>query len=160
LIRALEATDWPAVRSIFEEGIATGQATFEAEAPSWEAWDGAHLREPRLVADEDGTVVAWAALSAVSGRCVYRGVVESSIYVTREARGRGVGRTLLTRLVENTERAGIWTIEAGIFPENRASVNLHLRCGFRIVGVRERLGSMNGEWRDVLLLERRSEVVG
>jgi L-amino acid N-acyltransferase YncA len=160
VIRALEATDWPAVRSIFEEGIATGQATFEAEAPSWEAWDGAHLREPRLVADEDGAVVGWAALSAVSGRCVYRGVVESSIYVARGARGRGVGRTLLTRLVEDTERAGIWTIEAGIFPENHASVNLHLRCGFRIVGVRERLGRMNGEWRDVLLLERRSEVVG
>jgi L-amino acid N-acyltransferase YncA len=160
VIRALEASDWPAVRSIFEAGIATGQATFEVEAPSWEAWDGAHLREPRLVAEEGDAVVGWAALSAVSGRCVYRGVVESSIYVALEARGRGVGRALLTRLVEDTERAGIWTIEAGIFPENQESVNLHLRCGFRIVGVRERLGRMNAEWRDVLLLERRSEVVG
>jgi L-amino acid N-acyltransferase YncA len=159
-IRELEAKDWPAVRAIFEEGIATGQATFETEAPSWEDWDGAHLAGPRLVADEDGEVVGWAALSPVSSRCVYRGVAENSVYVASRARGRGVGRTLLTRLVEDAGRAGIWTIHAGIFPENEASVAMHRRCGFRVVGTQERLGQHHGVWRDVLLLERRSKEVG
>jgi L-amino acid N-acyltransferase YncA len=159
LIRELEARDWPAVRSIFEEGIATGQATFETEAPSWEDWDGAHLTDVRLVAEEDGEVVGWAALSPYSSRAVYAGVAEESVYVARKARGRGVGRALLEAIVERSEAAGIWTLEAGVFPENRASVTLHLGCGFRAVGLRERIGRLNGQWRDVLLLERRSEVV-
>jgi L-amino acid N-acyltransferase YncA len=160
LIRELEEKDWPAVRTIFEEGIATGQATFEAEAPSWEAWDGAHLPELRLVAEEDGEVVGWAALSPYSSRAVYSGVAEESVYVAARARGRGVGRALLEAMTARSEAAGIWTLEAGVFPENRASVTLHLACGFRMVGLRERIGKHdNGEWRDVLLLERRSEVV-
>ena len=157
MIRELDEKDWPAVRSIFEEGIATGQATFETEAPSWEAWDGAH--SGGLVAEEGGEVVGWAARSPYSTRPAYAGVAEESVYVAAEARGRGVGRALLATLVEKSEQAGIWTLQAGVFPENRASVTLHLGCGFRVVGVRERIGRLNGEWRDVLLLERRSEVI-
>jgi L-amino acid N-acyltransferase YncA len=157
LIRKLEARDWPAVRTIFEEGIATGQATFETEAPSWEAWDGAH--SAALVAEEDGEVVGWAALSQYSPRACYAGVAEESVYVAARARGRGVGRALLETLADHSEEAGIWTLEAGVFPENRASVTLHLGCGFRAVGLRERIGRLNGEWRDVLLMERRSEVI-
>ena len=145
------------MRAIFGEGIATGQATFETETPSWEHWDGVH--SSGLVAEEDGDVVGWAALAPYSERAVYAGVAEESIYVAERARGRGVGRTLLEELVRRSEQAGIWTLEAGVFPENRASVALHLGCGFRIVGVRERIGRLNGEWRDVLLLERRSEVI-
>ena len=145
------------MRTIFEEGIATGQATFETVAPSWEAWDGAHSLG--LVAEEDGEVLGWAALSPYSPRPAYSGVAEESVYVAARARGRGVGRALLKALVDRSERAGIWTLQAGVFPENRASVTLHLGCGFRVVGVRERIGRLNGEWRDVLLLERRSEVI-
>jgi phosphinothricin acetyltransferase len=157
VIRVLEAKDWPAVRAIYEEGIATGQATFETEAPSWEHWDGAH--SSALVAEEDGEVVGWAALSPYSPRAVYAGVAEESVYVAERVRGRGVGRSLLEELVRRSEEAGIWTLEAGVFPENRASVTLHLGCGFRLVGVRERIGWLHGEWRDVLLFERRSEVI-
>jgi L-amino acid N-acyltransferase YncA len=155
LIRKLEAKDWPAVRSIFEEGIATGQATFETEAPSWEDWDGAHL-PLRLVAEDEGEVVGWAALAPYSARECYRGVAESSVYVAERARGRGVGGALMERLVRDAEEAGFWTLEAGIFPENETSVALHSGCGFRVVGVRERIGRLNGEWRDVVLMERRS----
>jgi L-amino acid N-acyltransferase YncA len=158
-LRDLRPTDWPEVASIFEAGIETGNATFETEAPSWEAWDSSHLQSHRLVAVEDGRVVGWAALSPVSERCCYSGVAENGIYIAHEAQGRGVGQLLLERLVADAERAGIWTIQAGIFPENVASVKLHMRCGFRIVGVRERLGKLHGEWRDVLFLERRSEEV-
>jgi L-amino acid N-acyltransferase YncA len=157
ILRKLEAEDWPAVRTIFEEGIATGQATFETEAPSWEAWEGAH--SGGVVAEVDGEVVGWAGLSPYSARPVYAGVAEESIYVAARARGRGVGRALLEALVDRSEQAGIWTLEAGVFPENQASVALHLGCGFRVVGVRERIGRLGGEWRDVLLLERRSEVI-
>jgi L-amino acid N-acyltransferase YncA len=160
LIRELEEEDWPAVAAIYAEGIATRNATFETEVPSWEDWDGTHLSSPRLVAELDGEVVGWAALSPVSDRCCYTGVAENSIYVAESARGRGVGSNLLCELVERAERAGLWTIQTGIFPENMASIALHERCGFRIVGVRERLGQLDGTWRDVLLLERRSPVVG
>ena len=153
-------TDWDAVRAIYLEGIASGHATFEVSAPAWAAWDAAHLPAPRLVAAEDGTVVGWAVLSAVSDRCVYAGVAEVSIYVAATARGRGVGAALLDALVRATDAAGIWTLQAGIFPENLASLSLHARCGFRVVGRRERLGRMAGRWRDVLLLERRSAVAG
>ena len=145
------------MRTIFEEGIATGQATFETRAPSWQHWDGAHFGG--LVAEEDGAVVGWTALAPYSSREVYTGVAEESVYVAARARGRGVGRALLNELIEHSERAGIWTLEAGIFPENKASVTLHLGCGFRAVGLRERIGRLNGEWRDVLLMERRSEVI-
>jgi phosphinothricin acetyltransferase len=159
-IRDLRQPDWPEVAAIYEAGIRTGDATFETEVPSWEAWDAAHLAAHRLVAVADGAVIAWAALSPVSDRCVYEGVAENSIYVSPHEQGRGVGRALLTRLVEDAERAGIWTIQTGIFPENEASIALHLRCGFRIVGTRERLGRHHGTWRDVLLLERRSKEAG
>jgi len=155
LIRGLEESDWPAVRAIFEEGIATGTATFEREAPSWEDWDGAHL-PLRLVAEEEGEVVGWAALAPYSARECYRGVAESSVYVAAQARGRGVGRALMERLVAESDAAGYWILLAGVFPENEASVELHRRLGFRVLGRHERLGRLNGEWKDVLLLERRS----
>jgi L-amino acid N-acyltransferase YncA len=155
-IRDLRPADWPEVASIYAEGIETGDATFETEVPDWEAWDAAHSAEHRLVAVEDGRVVGWAALSPVSDRRCYAGVAEHSVYVAAAARGRGVGSTLLRALIESTERGGIWTLQSGIFPENEASVALHTACGFRVVGVRERLGRRDGVWRDVLLLERRS----
>lgn len=157
---AMTADDWPRVREIYLEGIATGNATFETGAPEWEAWDAAHLARPRLVARADGEVVAWAALSPVSRRAAYAGVAEVSVYVAAAHRGMGVGRWLLERLVEASEEAGVWTLQAGIFPENRASVEAHRACGFREVGLRERIGRLNGEWRDVLLMERRSPTVG
>lgn len=159
LIRALRGDDWPAARSIYEAGIATGEATFETRVPEWEAWDAAHLEGHRLVALQDGAVVGWAALAPVSGRCCYSGVAEVSVYVSPQARGRGVGRTLLERLVASAEERGIWTVQAGVFPANAASLAVLRRCGFRIVGVRERVGKLNGEWRDVVLLERRSEQI-
>ena len=159
-IEHMRATDWDAVRTIYCEGIETGNATFETDVPNWDAWDTAHLKTCRLVAKRGGRVVGWAALSAVSSRCVYAGVAEVSVYVAARARGRGVGRALLSALVAASEHEGIWTLQAGIFPENEASVALHARCGFRTVGRRERLGQMDGVWRDVLLMERRSDAVG
>jgi L-amino acid N-acyltransferase YncA len=158
-LQAMRSEDWPAVRVIYEAGIATGDATFETTAPDWPVWDAAHLADHRLVARLDGWVVGWAALAPVSDRCAYAGVAENSIYVAPEAQGRGVGRALLTAVVASAEQAGIWTVQTGIFPENHASVRLHEACGFRVVGVRERLGQLHGRWRDVLLLERRSPVI-
>ncbi len=155
-IEPMRPHDWTAVRAIYLEGIATGNATFEQSAPEWEKWDAGHLPGARIVARFKGEVVGWAALSAVSSRCVYAGVAEVSIYVAESARGRGVGRQLMARLIAESEAADIWTLQAGIFPENVASITLHLRSGFRIVGQRERLGQMNGRWRDVVLMERRS----
>lgn len=159
-IRAMTPADWPSVRAIFEQGIATGDATFQPYAPSWEDWDHGHLPDCRIVAIADGTCVGWAALSAVSAREVYRGVGEVSVYVAEAARGQGIGHRLLVGLIEVSEAAGIWTLQAGIFPENRASLVLHERCGFRRVGTRERLGRLKEVWRDVELLERRSRRVG
>jgi L-amino acid N-acyltransferase YncA len=158
--RPLTAEDWPDVKTIYEEGIADGDATFERTAPSWTDWDARHLPRCRLVAlANEGRVIGWAALAPVSTRRVYAGVAEVSVYVAASARGRGVGTRLLTTLVQSSEANGLWTLQAGIFPENTASVTLHERCGFRIVGRRERLGQMSGRWRDVLLLERRSAAV-
>jgi len=158
-LRELRKEDWPAVRAIYEQGIAGRNATFETEAPDWDTWDRSHLDAHRLVAVEDGRVLGWAALAPVSERCVYQGVAENSVYVDSAAQGRGIGKALLERIVGDAERAGIWTIQTGVFPENEASVALHLRCGFRVVGTRERLGRLDGEWRDVLFLERRSEAI-
>lgn len=155
-IKPMTPADWPVVRAIYEEGIATGHATFETNTPDWTAWDAAHLPDCRLVARQDGQIIGWAALSPVSSRAVYLGVAEVSVYVAAAARGRGVGRALLTALIAASETAGVWTLQAGIFPENEASVALHLSCGFRVVGRRERLGLHHGVWRDVLLMERRS----
>ena len=159
-VSAMAASDWAAVRAIYEEGIATGHATFETAAPEWEAWNAARLPVCRLVARRGRRIVGWAALSPISSRAVYSGVAEVSIYVAAPARGQGVGRTLLKTLVESSETAGIWTLQAGIFPENEASVALHLACGFRVIGRRERLGRHHGIWRDSLLLERRSSRIG
>jgi phosphinothricin acetyltransferase len=156
-IRELEEKDWPSVAAIFEEGIATGLATFETAAPDWPAWDDSHLPgELRLVAEEDGEVVGFAALSPVSSREAYRGVAENSVYVSERARGRGLGSALLNELVRRSEEAGIWTIQTSIFPENLPSLAVHQRAGFRVVGRRERIGQLRGEWRDTLLMERRS----
>ena len=149
--------DWDAVRAIYLEGIATGNATFETAAPDWERWDALHLPHSRLVARANGEIVGWAALSPVSTRHVYRGVAEVSLYVAGRARRQGVGRMLLEALVTESERQGIWTLQASIFPENAASVELHRRCGFRVVGVRERIGQKNGVWRDTVLMERRAQ---
>jgi L-amino acid N-acyltransferase YncA len=160
LIEPLRSEHWDDVARIYADGIETRQATFETEVPSWEDWDVAHLPGHRFVAVRDGRVVGWAALSTVSGRCVYVGVAEVSVYVGADARGQAVGRALLDALVASSEQDGIWTLQAGIFPENVASVRLHERAGFRIVGRRERLGQLDGAWRDVLLLERRSPAVG
>ena len=159
-VRALASSDWPDVRAIFAQGIETGDATFETVAPDWAEWDGSHRDDCRLVARVAGDVAGWAALSPVSDRCAYGGVAETSVYVASAMRGRGVGGALLRYLVVASEEAGIWTLQAGVFPENERSVRLHRAQGFRVVGLRERLGQSGGRWRDVLLLERRSSAVG
>ena len=152
--------DWPQVREIYREGIETGNATFETVPPDWEKWNNAHRKDCRLVAREDGRLLGWAALSPVSSRAVYAGVAEVSVYVSPAARGAGVGKALLMRLTEESERCGIWTLQAGIFPENLAILRVHELCGFRRMGVRERPGKMGDVWRDVILMERRSRIVG
>ena len=155
-ITLMQPEHWPAVREIYREGIATGNATFETEIPDWERWDNAHRRDCRLIARHGAQIFGWAALSPVSARRVYAGVAEVSVYVAASARGSGVGKALLHELIEQSESCGIWTLQAGIFPENAASIALHKSCGFREVGVRSRIGKMGDRWRDVLLLERRS----
>jgi len=159
-IRVMTAEDWESVNLIYLAGIATGQATFETETPTWTDWNKAHLPAPRLVAVADERVVGWATLSPVSARPVYAGVAEVSVYVDEQMRGRGVGALLLEALLQESERNGIWTLQAGIFPENAASLSLHKSFGFREVGTRERIGRMKGVWRDTVLLERRSKLVG
>ncbi len=149
-----------AVLQIYEAGILTHQATFEQVVPEWEVWDGNHRRDCRLAAFLEDKVIGWAALSDVSGRCVYAGVAEVSIYVHSEWQGKGVGSRLMEKLIAESETAGIWTLQAGIFPENMSSIKLHEKFGFRIVGVRERIGKMEGVWRNVVLMERRSRVAG
>jgi L-amino acid N-acyltransferase YncA len=157
-ITRLQPTHWDKVREIYLDGLGTGLASFETQAPSWEQWDSAHLSSARLVALSEGLVTGWAALSPVSGRAVYAGVAEVSVYVGEAWRGQGVGRALLERLVEESEQNGIWTLQASIFPENQSSIALHKACGFREVGRRERIGQLNGVWRDTILLERRSNL--
>lgn len=165
-LRSLTAVDWPAVEAIYAAGIATGHATFEAAPPSWEAFDTSRLGTQRLVAvDKTGLVVGWTAAAQVSDRCTYAGVVEHSVYVAPDAQGRGVGHLLLTALAASTEKAGMWTIQSGVFPENTASLQLHRSAGYRIIGTRERVGKMTygplaGQWRDVVMIERRSTLVG
>ena len=159
-VQALHEGDWPEVREIYRQGIATGNATLEVEIPSWQSWDAAHLSSCRLVCRQGQSIVGWAALTPASGRCVYAGVAEVSVYVAANARRQGVGTRLLEALIAASEREGLWTLQSGILAENEASIALHERCGFRIVGLRERLGKLDGVWRDVVLLERRSKVVG
>jgi L-amino acid N-acyltransferase YncA len=155
-LRPMQADDWPAVERIWAEGIATGVATFETETPAWEAFDAGRLPGHRLIAEHDGDVVGWAALSPVSARECYAGVVENSVYVAESARGLGVGRALMDALVASADAAGLWTIQTSVFPENRASLALHEHVGFRVVGRRERIARLDGVWRDTLFLERRS----
>jgi phosphinothricin acetyltransferase len=160
IIAPLRHGDWEEVKAIYLEGIATGNATFETAAPSWEQWDAGHLSFARLVARLESKLIAWAALSPVSQRCVYSGVAEVSVYVSAASRRSGIGRKLLQSLIDESEQNGIWTLQAGMFPENTGSLALHQSCGFREVGRRRRIGKMNGIWRDTILLERRSPIVG
>lgn len=152
--------DWEQVREIYLEGIATGNATFQKEAPSWETWDKGHISDCRIVARLDGKILGWGALSPVSSRCVYSGVAEVSIYVGQNSRGKGIGSKLLNSLIKISEQNGYWTLQSGIFPENVSSLKLHVKYGFREVGKRERIGKLDGVWRDTILLERRSVIVG
>jgi phosphinothricin acetyltransferase len=159
-IQPMAREHWPDVLRIYLEGIATGNATFETEAPLWEKWDSGHLATCRLIARQDSRVLGWAALGPVSSRSVYGGVAEVSVYVGEAARGKGVGRSLLSALIEASENSGLWTLQAGIFPENTPSIALHMSLGFREVGRRERIGKMGDTWKDVTLLERRSAKTG
>ncbi|MTV38342.1 GNAT family N-acetyltransferase [Duganella radicis] len=154
-LRAMLPEDWTGVRRIYLEGIASGNSTFQTEAPSWEQWDANHLQTCRLVAVKDNSVVGWAVLAAISARPIYRGVAEVSVYVASSVHGQGVGSALMRELVSASERQGFWTLQAGIFPENAASLALHARVGFRQVGRREKMGQLHGAWRDVVLVERR-----
>ena len=159
-IDALLPEHWSDVKAIYEQGIATGQATFQTDSPTWEEWNSSHLPHSRLVALENGAVIGWAALTPVSGRCVYAGVAEVSVYIAPGHRGQKVGQTLLQALIDSSEQHNLWTLQSGIFPENRASVHIHEKCGFRFVGYREKIGRQNGVWRNTVILERRSATVG
>src|SRR5262245_52540471 len=160
VIDSMQSRDWEFVREIYLEGIATGQATFETEGPDWERWDAEHSPQCRLVARNGDGILGWAALSPVSKREVYVGVADVSVYVASSARGRGVGGALMQTLIEASERRSIWTLQSSVFPENHASVALHLKHGFRELGRRERVARLHGVWRDTVLFERRSRVVG
>jgi L-amino acid N-acyltransferase YncA len=159
-IKPMTADSWADVVTIYESGIASKNATFEINAPNWETWDNAHRQDCRLIASIDDKIVGWAALSNVSSRCVYSGVAEVSIYVDSDYRGIGVGDSLMSELISKSEISGIWTLQAGIFPENTACLRLHEKHGFRLIGKKERIGKMDDTWRDVFQLERRSKIVG
>ncbi|UTR15456.1 GNAT family N-acetyltransferase [Salipaludibacillus sp. LMS25] len=159
-IRAMTVEHWPQVKTIYEEGIASKIATFETKAPTWKEWDSSHLSRCRLVMTASDVVVGWAALTFVSSRCVYAGVAEVSIYVKGSERGQGIGSVLLNELIKESEKEHIWTLQSGIFPENKGSLQLHYNNGFRLVGRRERIAKLDGNWKDVLLLERRSLITG
>lgn len=159
-IRQMEAKDWVAVSTIYSEGIATGFATFEKDIPTYEVWDSAHMKSCRLVAERKDSVLGWAALSPVSSRCVYGGVGEVSVYVGQNSRGMGAGQLLIKALIDASEKEGLWTLQSGIFPENKGSIKLHEEVGFRFIGKRERVGKLDGVWKDNVLYERRSKVVG
>ena len=159
-IRNMQSLDWDEVSRIYKQGIETGFATFEQQVPSYENWDGAHVKSCRLVAEEAGKVLGWAALSHVSSRCVYGGVAEVSVYIGKQSRGKGVGKALLKKLITESENAGFWTIQSGIFPENAPSIALHEKVGFRFIGKRERVAKIHGIWKDNLLFEKRSDKIG
>jgi L-amino acid N-acyltransferase YncA len=160
ILRQMTAADWNAVAQIYSQGIATGNATFEQEVPSWEVWNREHLQTCRIIAQIENDIVGWAALSLVSGRCVYAKVAEVSVYVSNDYKGRKIGFQLLETLITESEKTGLWTLQAGIFPENTPSIRIHESLGFRQVGYREKIGKMNGIWRDTILLERRSKTIG
>jgi len=159
-ITELLARHWEDVRTIYLDGIATKQATFQTEAPSWEEWDKAHLAALRYVAIVNNAIAGWAVLSSVSSRCVYSGVTEVSVYIHKDFRKKGIGQALLQKLITESEANSIWTLQSGIFPENTASIALHEKLGFRKIGYREKVGKMDGVWRDTLLMERRSKIAG
>jgi len=160
-LRNMVPEDWKQVAKIYEEGMATGLATFETQVPSYEAWDGAHIKTCRIIAEENELILGWAALSPVSSRCVYGGVAEVSVYISQNFRGKGLGQALMQKLIEESEDQGYWTLQSGVFPENKASIKLHEKVGFRFLGKRERVGKTHeGVWKDNLLFERRSSVVG
>jgi phosphinothricin acetyltransferase len=159
-IKPMQQEHWEQVKQIYESGIATGIATFETTAPSWEKWNDVHLTFARLVAVDNNEVVGWAALSPVSSRCVYGGVAEVSVYVADKHKGKGIGKLLLQKLIKESESNGIWTLQAGIFTDNVASVKLHEKVGFRVIGHREKIGKLNDIWKDNYILERRSKIVG
>lgn len=158
-IRNLTVQDWPAVKEIYLSGLATGNASFETQAPEWEVWNMKHISHSRLVYEDAGQITGWTALSAVSDRCVYGGVAEVSIYIFEQGRGKGIGVKLLNALIAESERHGIWTLQSGIFQENKSSIRLHEKCGFRTIGYREKIGQLNGVWRNVILMERRSKLI-
>tara|TARA_R110002050_G_scaffold111752_4_gene225580 strand:+ start:4879 stop:5370 length:492 start_codon:yes stop_codon:yes gene_type:complete len=159
-IRKMKNSDWPSVAEIYRQGMDTGFATFEKVVPSFEVWDAAHLEAGRLVAAKGETILGWAALSPVSSRCVYGGVAEVSVYIGQGSRGQGVGKLLMQQLIVESEKAGLWTLQSGIFPENKGSVELHRKMGFRFIGKRERVGKRDNVWKDNLLFERRSTIIG
>ena len=159
-LRPLKKEDWVAVAEIYRQGIETGNATFETEVPSWEKWNSAHLKSCRIVASRDNEIAGWAALTSVSGRSVYAGVAEVSVYVSDKYRGKKIGMRLLEALISESENEGIWTLQASIFPENNASLKIHEGLGFRRIGFREKIGRMEGTWRDTIILERRSKITG
>lgn len=160
-IRNMTQEDWPEVAKIYLDGISTGYATFETLVPDFQSWDKSHIKECRLIAEKEGKILGWAALSPVSSRCVYGGIGEVSVYISSRSRGLGVGEALLLKLIEESEKEGYWTIQAGIFPENIASIKLHKKVGFRFIGKREKIGkTKDGLWKDNLLFEKRSEIVG
>jgi L-amino acid N-acyltransferase YncA len=158
--RPMAKDDWPSVAEIYNQGIITGLATFQREVPDWSEWDNSHIKACRIVAMANDQIAGWAALTPVSGRCVYAGVAEVSIYVSDSHRGKRIGSGLLEELINESEKEGFWTLQAGIFPENLSSLKIHLALGFRQVGYREKIGKMNGIWRDTILLERRSRIIG
>ncbi len=154
------ATDWESVANIYKEGIETGVATFETNVPSFESWDRTHIKTCRFVAELNGTILGWVALSPVSSRCVYGGVAEVSVYISKISRGRGIGKLLLKYLIIASEQEGIWTLQSGVFPSNHGSIKVHEAAGFRFIGKRERVGKLDGQWIDNILFERRSTIVG
>jgi L-amino acid N-acyltransferase YncA len=159
-IRNIQITDYPQVAAIYESGIASGLATFQTESPEWEEWDKTHLKDCRIAAFENDEMMGWAALTPVSNRCVYAGVAEVSIYIAEGFRGKGIGKLLLLQLIGESEKIGLWTLQSGIFAENIASIKLHEQCGFRIIGIREKIGKKDGVWKDNFIMERRSKTVG
>ncbi|MCI1265040.1 MAG: GNAT family N-acetyltransferase [Saprospiraceae bacterium] len=160
IFRPMKAADWTNVAEIYRQGIETGNATFQQEIPTWDDWNNGHIKSCRIVAEIDNEIVGWAALTAVSGRCVYAGVAEVSVYISNNYRGQKIGTKLLDKLIAESENEKLWTLQAGIFPENIASLKIHEDLGFRKIGHREKIGKMNGIWRDTVLLERRSKVIG
>lgn len=159
-IKEMKSSNWDQISQIYKEGIDTNNATFETTIPSWSSWISNHIPGCNIIASKGEEILGWASLSPTSGRKVYSGVVEVSVYVSEKHHGKGIGKALLKKLIELSENKGIWTLQAGIFPENEISINLHKKCGFKSVGIREKIGKMNGVWRDVVLMERRSKLVG